>query len=167
MMFTKTLVFAFISTALAFPEGVLVSNGLTGAPKIITRDITRFELTKRESDPTVILIEDHPTNPLLARQNCNTCIPNGCGACRTLFFANIGTYESSAVNNVAGLTNDRKNSAGHVVAELNKGTKEARPDKRWFPTISFNKKFASTLKCRIWDIFQVLVGKKAFLETFS
>ncbi|XP_014554293.1 hypothetical protein COCVIDRAFT_17947 [Bipolaris victoriae FI3] len=81
MMFTKTLIFAFIGTALAFPEGVLVSNGLTRAPKVITRDIPRSELAKRDFDPTIISTEDHPTNPLMVRQTCNPCSPDGCGAC--------------------------------------------------------------------------------------
>lgn len=81
MIFTKTLIFAFIGTALAFPEGVLVSNGLTRAPKVITRDIPRSELAKRDFDPTVISTEDHPTNPLMVRQICNPCSPDDCGAC--------------------------------------------------------------------------------------
>ena len=69
MVLLKTLAFGFFSTIVALPDFFAepeISN-------IITRDIPRLGLEKRQFDHTIIRTYDHPTDPLLVRQDCNPC----------------------------------------------------------------------------------------------
>ncbi|KAI2475282.1 hypothetical protein Ptr902_10739 [Pyrenophora tritici-repentis] len=91
MVLIKTLILAFISTVTAFPP--LVANN---EPRIITRDVLRSSLLKRDFDPTIISEYDHPTDPLKVRQSCTLCIPNGCGSCGMVNRAERGCCQVSS-----------------------------------------------------------------------